>query len=81
MENLQQFLAGNSLLTLAFEMIVDKNYKIENKAKIELVKSLSSLFRSHGIAGGQYLDLNFEKKRKKFIRYFRYAKKKNWKII
>ena len=26
-------LAGNSLLTLAFEMIVDKNYKIKNKAK------------------------------------------------
>ena len=26
-------LAGNSLLTLAFEMIVDKNYKIEDKVK------------------------------------------------
>ena len=71
-------LAGNSLLTLAFEMIVDKNYKIENKAKIELVKSLAYCSGHVGIAGGQYLDLNFEKKRKRFYRYFRYAKKKNW---
>ncbi|MDA7606478.1 polyprenyl synthetase family protein [Pelagibacteraceae bacterium] len=59
-------LAGNSLLTLAFEMIVDKNYKIENKAKIKLVKSLGYCAGHIGIAGGQYLDLNFEKKRKKF---------------
>ena len=49
-------LAGNSLLTLAFEMIVDKNYKIENKAKIELVKSLAYCSGHVGIAGGQYLD-------------------------
>ena len=59
-------LAGNSLLTLAFEMIVDKNYKIENKAKIKLVKSLGYCSGHVGIAGGQFLDLNFEKKRKRF---------------
>ena len=57
-------LAGNSLLTLAFEMIVDKKYKIENKAKIKLVESLAYCSGHVGIAGGQYLDLNFEKKKK-----------------
>jgi farnesyl diphosphate synthase len=34
-------LSGNSLLTLAFEMIVDKNYRIEQKSKTELVKALA----------------------------------------
>ena len=31
-------LAGNSLLTLAFEMIADKKYLIHNSSKIELIK-------------------------------------------
>ena len=58
-------LAGNSLLTLAFEMIVDKNYKIENFSKVLLVNALAFCSGHVGIAGGQYLDLNFEKKKKK----------------
>ena len=62
-------LAGNSLLTLAFEMIVDKNYKIEHKTKVELVKALAFCSGHTGIAGGQYLDLHFEKKKFFFIRY------------
>jgi len=59
-------LAGNSLLTLAFEMVVDKDYKIENKIKTKLVESLANCSGHIGIAGGQYLDLNFEKKKKNF---------------
>ena len=74
-------LAGNSLLTLAFEMIVDKNYKIENKAKIELVKSLAYCSGHVGIAGGQYLDLNFEKKRKRFTDILEMQKKKTGKLF
>ena len=74
-------LAGNSLLTLAFEMIVDKNYKIENKAKIELVKSLAYCSGHVGIAGGQYLDLNFEKKRKRFTDILDMQKKKTGKLF
>ena len=74
-------LAGNSLLTLAFEMIVDKNYKIENKAKVELVKTLALYSGYSGIAGGQYLNLSFKKKKKKIFRNFRYATKKNRKVI
>ena len=62
-------LAGNSLLTLAFEIILDKNYKIEHKVKAELVQTLALCSGHTGIAGGQYLDLSFEKKKKKFFRY------------
>jgi farnesyl diphosphate synthase len=74
-------LAGNSLLTLAFEMIVDKNYKIENKAKIELIKSLAHCSGHVGIAGGQYLDLNFEKKRKRLTNILDMQRKKTGKLF
>jgi len=74
-------LAGNSLLTLAFEMIVDKNYKIENKAKIELVKSLAHCSGHVGIAGGQYFDLNFEKKKKFFTDILDMQRKKTGKLF
>jgi len=74
-------LAGNSLLTLAFEMIVDKKYKIENKAKIELVRSLACCSGHIGIAGGQYLDLNFEKKKKTFADILSMQKKKTGKLF
>ena len=74
-------LAGNSLLTLAFEMIVDKNYKIENKSKAELVKALALCSGHTGIAGGQYLDLNFEKKKKKFSDILDMQRKKTGKLF
>ena len=69
-------LAGNSLLTLAFEMIVDKNFKIENKSKVELIKTLAICSGHTGIAGGQYLDLRFEKKKKVFLDILDMQKKK-----
>ena len=74
-------LAGNSLLTLAFEMIVDKNYKIEHKAKAELVKTLALCSGHTGIAGGQYLDLSFEKKKKKFSDILDMQRKKTGKLF
>jgi farnesyl diphosphate synthase len=74
-------LAGNSLLTLAFEMITDKNYKIENKSKIELVRSLAYCSGHAGIAGGQYLDLNFEKKKKTFTDILDMQRKKTGKLF
>ena len=74
-------LAGNSLLTLAFEMIVDKNYKIESKSKIELIKALALCSGHTGIAGGQYLDLNFEKKKKNFLDILNMQKKKTGKLF
>ena len=53
-------LAGNSLLTLAFEIIGDNKLKIKDKVKPPLIYHLSRCSGHTGIAGGQYLDLNFE---------------------
>jgi len=56
-------LAGNSLLTIAFEIMSQKNFKVEDKIKIKLIKLISECSGHSGIAGGQYSDLNFERKR------------------
>jgi farnesyl diphosphate synthase len=56
-------LAGNSLLTMAFEILTSSNLKINEKIKVALVKKLSESSGHLGIAGGQYLDLSFEKKK------------------
>jgi len=55
-------LAGNSLLTMAFEILTSSNLKINEKIKVDLVQKLSESSGHLGIAGGQYLDLSFEKK-------------------
>jgi farnesyl diphosphate synthase len=74
-------LAGNSLLTLAFEMILDSNYKIEHKAKVDLVRTLAFCSGHTGIAGGQYLDLSFEKKKKKLSDILDMQRKKTGKLF
>ena len=56
-------LAGNSLLTMAFEILTNTSLKISEKIKIDLIKKLSESAGHLGIAGGQYLDLSFEKKK------------------
>jgi farnesyl diphosphate synthase len=56
-------LAGNSLLTMAFEILTSSNLDINEKTKVDLVQKLSETSGHLGIAGGQYLDLSFEKKR------------------
>ena len=56
-------LAGNSLLTMAFEILTSSNLKINEKTKADLVLKLSQTSGHLGIAGGQYLDLSFEKKK------------------
>ncbi len=56
-------LAGNSLLTIAFEILSDKNFSIKNDNKMKLINSISKCSGHTGIAGGQYLDLSFEKKK------------------
>ena len=56
-------LAGNSLLTMAFEILASTNLKIDNSAKLVLIKKLSECSGHLGIAGGQFLDLKFEKKK------------------
>jgi len=59
-------LAGNSLLTIAFEILSQPTLKIDHKSKINLISLLSKSAGHTGIAGGQYSDLKFEKKRKSF---------------
>jgi len=54
-------LAGNSLLTLAFEILTSDNMKSSSKSKSDLVYALASASGYTGIAGGQFLDLRFEK--------------------
>ena len=56
-------LAGNSLLMLAFEIIGSSKLKIKNKVKSPLIYHLAKCSGHTGIAGGQYLDLNFEHKK------------------
>jgi len=56
-------LSGNSLLTLAFEILSDKKLKLKSKIKTELIYSLAICSGHSGMAGGQYLDLNFEHKK------------------
>ncbi len=56
-------LAGNSLLTMAFEILSNDNLKLSEKIKINLIKKLSECSGYLGIAGGQYLDLSYEKKK------------------
>ena len=55
-------LAGNSLLTSAFEILSGKDLKLPKNYKNELVKTLSVCSGHLGLAGGQYFDLTFEKK-------------------
>jgi len=56
-------LAGNSLLTIAFEILSQDSLKINDKIKIKLINLISECSGHSGIAGGQYLDLNFERKK------------------
>jgi len=56
-------LAGNSLLTMAFEILASPTLKVSEKIKINLIKRLSECSGHLGIAGGQYLDLSYEKKK------------------
>ncbi len=74
-------LAGNSLLTLAFEIIADKKYLIAPTQKNELIKSLALCSGHTGIAGGQELDLKFENKKKNINQILQMQRKKTGKLF
>ena len=57
-------LAGNSLLTIAFQILSDKRLNLKDHKKIELINLLSESSGHTGIAGGQFLDLSYEKIKK-----------------
>ena len=56
-------LAGNSLQTMACEILTSPNLKISEKIKVNLIKKLSECSGHLGVAGGQYLDISYEKKK------------------
>jgi len=56
-------LAGNSLLTLGFEILSSKQLNLSSKVKNELVTSLANYSGYSGLAGGQYIDLTYENKK------------------
>ena len=59
----------------------DKNYKIKPDQKVELIKKLCECSGHTGIAGGQFLDLSYEKKKNRKFKYYKYAKKEDGQII
>ena len=74
-------LAGNSLLTTAFEILSDENLKVENKTKSRLINLLSRCSGQTGIAGGQYLDLSYEKKKVSLQKILNMELKKTGKLF
>ena len=74
-------LAGNSLLTLAFEIISDKKNFLSSKQKIEITSLLAYCSGHTGIAGGQELDLKFENKRKRLNQIIEMQRKKTGKLF
>ena len=74
-------LAGNSLLTLAFEIIMDKKFKVNSEIKVKLAKKLAECAGHLGIAGGQFLDLTYEKKKVSFFKVIDMQKKKTGKLF
>ena len=54
-------LAGDALLTLAFEVLADSETHEDPRVRIELVSALAQASGGHGLCGGQMLDLIGEK--------------------
>ena len=74
-------LAGNSLLTIAFEILSQTSFHIDCKSKINLIKLMSECSGHTGIAGGQYSDLNFEGKKVPLSKVVKMQIKKTGKLF
>ena len=74
-------LAGNSLLTMSFEILASPSLKVSEKIKINLIKKLSECSGHLGIAGGQFLDLSYEKKKISKIKIIEMEIKKTGKLF
>ena len=74
-------LAGNSLLTMAFEILSHKNLKISEKNKNNLINKISECSGHLGIAGGQYLDLTYEHKKVSQLKITQMEIKKTGKLF
>jgi farnesyl diphosphate synthase len=74
-------LAGNSLLTMAFEILSHKDLNLSEKIKINLINKISESSGHLGIAGGQFLDLSFEHKKVSKKRIIEMEVKKTGKLF
>jgi farnesyl diphosphate synthase len=74
-------LAGNSLQTIACEILASPSLKIKDKIKTNLIKKLSECSGHLGIAGGQYLDLSYEKRKISKKKIIEMEKKKTGKLF
>ena len=74
-------LAGNSLQTMACEILASRSLKLKEKTKIDLIKKLSECSGHLGIAGGQYLDLSYEGKKISKNKVIDMEKKKTGKLF
>tara|TARA_Y100000590_G_scaffold217417_1_gene246174 strand:- start:23 stop:640 length:618 start_codon:yes stop_codon:yes gene_type:complete len=74
-------LAGNSLLTLAFEILSQSSLNMDYKTKLKLVNLISVSSGHSGIAGGQYSDLSFERKKIPFKKIIEMQIKKTGKLF
>ena len=69
-------LAGNSLLTISFEILSSNNFNVSSDVKNELIHSISRCTGHSGVAGGQHLDLEYEKKRVSMLKIIEMQRKK-----
>ena len=74
-------LAGNSLLTIAFEILSQHTLKVDHKTKISLINLLTKCSGHSGIAGGQYSDLKFEGKKQSLNKIVNMQIKKTGKLF
>ena len=69
-------LAGNSLLTIGFEILSSSQLKISNNIKNKLINLISISAGHSGVAGGQMLDLSYKKKKVSFQKVIDMQRKK-----
>ncbi len=69
-------LAGNSLLTISFEILSSPKLNISEKLKNQIINLISKCSGHVGVAGGQLLDLSYEKKRISKIKIIEMQRKK-----
>ena len=74
-------LAGNSLLTFAYEILSSKSLNLSDKIKTELIYNISICAGHSGLAGGQYSDLYFENKRVSKTKIINMQKKKTGELF
>ena len=67
--------------SVVIEILSSDNLKIKEKIKINLIRKLSECSGHLGIAGGQYLDLSYEKKKISKRKIVEMEKKKPGKLF